>query len=183
MVPVSMRRADEIGPGNRISMVYILPVELESATERFEAVRAQMDALKASGRPDGTEMLYALGGLLPAPLRSPVVKALASPRNFNLTISQSPGPRGAVHVLGCEVEEVYSVVPIAERHSLAIGMVRYRRELFIGCYADPEALPEVHQLPELLDAELQALACRASRRDVPARGVSANRRPDEQPVG
>ncbi len=64
-------------------------------------------------------------------------------------------------MLGCEVE-VYSVVPIAERHSLATGMVRYRRELFIGCYADPEALSEVHRLPELLDAELQALACQGA---------------------
>jgi diacylglycerol O-acyltransferase len=168
MVPVSMRRADETGPGNRISMVYVaLPVERESPVGRLEAVRAQMHALKASSRPEGTEMLYALGGLLPAPLRSHVAKALVSPRIFNLTISQSPGPRGTVQVLGCEMQEVYSVVPIPERHSLAIGMVRYRNELFIGCYADPEALPEVRELPALLDAELQALARRASRRSVP----------------
>ena len=58
------------------------------------------------------------------------------------------------------MEEVYSVVPITERHALAVGMVRYRRELFIGCYADPVALPEVTRLPELLDAELRALAQR-----------------------
>jgi WS/DGAT/MGAT family acyltransferase len=179
MVPVSMRRPNETGPGNRISMVYVqLPVELDSPVRRLEAVRAQMRALKASGRPEGTEMLYAVGGLLPAPLRSPVVKALASPRIFNLTVSQSPGPRGTIHVLGCEVQEVYSVVPIAERHSLAIGMVRYRNELFIGCYADPEALPEVDQFPALLDAELQALARRAPRRRTPDDAA----RPSAQPV-
>jgi diacylglycerol O-acyltransferase / wax synthase len=170
MVPVSMRRANEIGPGNRISMVYIqLPVELTSAGERLEAVRAQMHAVKGSGRPEGTEALYAAVGLVPPPLRSPVVKALASPRSFNLTISQSPGPRGAIGILGCEVDEVFSVVPIAQGHSLAIGMVRYRGELFIGCYADPDALPEVRRLPALLDAEMRALAGRGSRRDV--RGV------------
>jgi diacylglycerol O-acyltransferase / wax synthase len=61
------------------------------------------------------------------------------------------------------MQEVYSVVPIPEGHSLAIGMLRYRNELFIGCYADPEALPEVRELPALLDAELQALGRRASR--------------------
>jgi hypothetical protein len=37
-------------------------------------------------------------------------------------------------------------------------MVRYRKELFIGCYADPDALPEVRLLPALLEAELRALA-------------------------
>jgi WS/DGAT/MGAT family acyltransferase len=168
MVPVSMRRATESGPGNRISMVYIhLPVNLGSPIERLEAVRSQMQQLKASQRAEDTEAFYAAGGLLPSPLRSPVVKALASPRVFNLTISQSPGPRGTVHVLGGELEEVYSVVPIAARHSLAIGMVRYRRELFIGCYADPVVLPDVSELPGLLDAELRALARHASRDDSP----------------
>ncbi len=166
MVPVSMRRADETGPGNRISMVYIkLPVDQDSPTERLQSVREEMQRLKASGRAEGTEILYAVGGLVPAPLRSPVVKALASPSLFNLTISQSPGPRGAVHVLGCELQEVYSVVPITEEHSLAIGMVRYRNELFVGCYADPDALPDVNLLPGLLDAEMQALARRAPRRE------------------
>jgi WS/DGAT/MGAT family acyltransferase len=179
MVPVSMRRADETGPGNHIAMVYVpLPVHLESPGQRLEAVREQMHALKASSRPEGTEMLYAAGGLLPAPLRSALVKALASPRIFNLTISQSPGPRGTVHMLGCEMQEVYSVVPIAERHSLAIGMVRYRSELFIGCYADPEALPEVDELPALLDTELHALARRGSQPGVPGNGS----RPPAQPV-
>src|SRR5205814_2349038 len=147
------------------SMVYIrLPVHMASATDRLEAVRAEMSALKASGRPQGTEILYAVGGLVPAPLRSRLVRALAAPRIFNLTISNSPAPRGTIHILGCEVHEGYWVVPIAPRHSLAIGLVRYRRELFIGCYADPEALPEVHDLPELLDAELRALKSRSGSR-------------------
>jgi diacylglycerol O-acyltransferase / wax synthase len=179
MVPVSMRAAGEAGPGNQISMVYIqLPVQLATPIERLEAVRAQMQGLKDSGRAEGTETLYAIGSLVPAPLRSPVVKALASPRVFNLTISNSPGPRGDVRVLGCEMDEVYSVVPISEQHSLAIGMVRYRRELFIGCYADPIALPEASALPALLDAELHALAEQGSRSGVRAGGTPvAGRQP------
>jgi hypothetical protein len=36
-------------------------------------------------------------------------------------------------------------------------MVRYRQELFFGCYADPDVLPDVHQLPALVEAELQEL--------------------------
>ena len=158
MVPVSMRRAGETGSGNKIAMVYIrLPVHLASPRERMECVREQTHQLKATDRPEGTQALYRTAALLPPPLRSPAVKAMSTPRVFNVTVSQSPGPRGSVKVMGCELGEVYSVVPIADGHSLAIGMVRYRQELFFGCYADPDALPAVHDLPGLLDAELRAL--------------------------
>jgi hypothetical protein len=179
MVPVSVRQLRENGQGNRIAMVTIrLPVHLSSARERLDWVRAETKHMKISGRAEGTETLYRAGGLLPAPMRGLVVGAMASPSVFNLTISQSPGPRGAVHVLGCELEEVYSVVPIADRHALAIGMVRYQHDLFFGCYADPDALPDVYELPRLFEAELHTLAgVDGARRDaVPAataRGTEA----------
>ena len=145
-------------------MVYIqLPVNLGSPHERLEWVRAQTARLKGSGRAEGTQTVYGAAGLLPAPLRSPVAKAMASPRVFNLTISQSPAPRGPLYLLGGELQEVFSVVPIAQGHALAIGLVRYRQALFFGCYADPDALPEVRELPTLLEAEMHALGSTARR--------------------
>jgi WS/DGAT/MGAT family acyltransferase len=158
MVPVSMRGVNEMGVGNQIAMPYIrLPVHLPTAKERLEWVSAQTRRLKYSERPAGMQTLYRGAAMLPAPLRTPVVRTMASPSMFNLTVSQSPGPRGALHLFGSELQEVYSVVPIAEGHALAIGMVRYRAELFFGCYADPDAFPSVHELPALLEAELSAL--------------------------
>jgi diacylglycerol O-acyltransferase / wax synthase len=126
-------------------------------------VRHQTKRLKQTDRPVGTQQLYQAAGLLPTPLRSPAAKAMATPRQFNLTVSQSPAPRGSLYLLGCELEEVYSVVPIAQGHALAIGMVRYRQELFFGCYADPDALPEVHRLPALSETELHELGRAATR--------------------
>jgi WS/DGAT/MGAT family acyltransferase len=169
MVPVSMRRANESGPGNRIAMVAIeLPVHLSSAPERLQFVRSRTRRLKDAGRAEGTYALMRAGGLVPAWLRSPVVRQLASPRVFNLTVSQSPAPRDALHMLGCEMQEVYSVVPIADRHALAIGMIRYRRELFFGCYADPDALPEIRELPGLLETEMLQLGAAAGESVVTA---------------
>jgi diacylglycerol O-acyltransferase / wax synthase len=158
MVPVSMRQFGDTAAGNQISMITIaLPVHLDSAVERLEWVREQTKRLKQTDRPAGTQKLYQAAGLLPTLLRSPAAKAMATPRQFNLTVSQSPAPRGSLYLLGCELEEVYSVVPIAQGHALAIGMVRYRQELFFGCYADPDALPDAHQLPALIEDELQQL--------------------------
>ncbi|HUR84499.1 MAG TPA: wax ester/triacylglycerol synthase family O-acyltransferase [Solirubrobacteraceae bacterium] len=158
MVPVSMRRLGDTAAGNQISMVFIpLPVHLDTPAERLGWVREQTELLKHTDRPAGTQTLYSACGLLPTPLRSPVARAMSAPRQFNLTVSQSPAPRGSLYLLGCELEEVYSVVPIAQGHALAIGMVRYRQELFFGCYADPDALPEIGELPGLIQAEVLAL--------------------------
>jgi diacylglycerol O-acyltransferase / wax synthase len=51
---------------------------------------------------------------------------------------------------------------------MAIGMVRYHQELLFGCYADPDVLPEVQQLPALIEAELQELGPRCDARSRPA---------------
>lgn len=159
MIPVSTRRIDDTTAGNQIAMVSIpLPTHLTSARARLDYVRDQTRLLKDNDRPAGVKALYKAAGLLPAPLRSPVARALAAPRQFNLTISNPPAPRGSLYLLGCELQEVYSVVPLVQGHALAIGMVRYRQELFLGCYADPDALQDVHDLPALLEAELHALA-------------------------
>ena len=165
MVPVSMRRHGEDGAGNQIAMVYMpLPVHLGTCGERLDFVREQTARLKHTDRPEATQaFVETAGGLVPPALRTPVVRALATSRQFNLTVSQSPAPRGSLFLLGCELDEVYSVVPIAQGHGLAIGMVRYRQELFFGCYADPDMLPEVHELPALLEGELQALGAAAGR--------------------
>ena len=159
MIPVSTRRMDDTAAGNQIAMVSIeLPIHLAGAQARLEYVREQTRALKHANRPAAVEALYQAAGLLPPPLRSPVARALAGPRQFNLTISNPPAPRGSLYLLGCELREIYSVIPLAPGHALAIGMVRYGQELFVGCYADPDALPDVHDLPALLEAELHALA-------------------------
>ncbi|MFP5363625.1 MAG: wax ester/triacylglycerol synthase family O-acyltransferase [Thermoleophilia bacterium] len=173
MVPVSLRRHGEEEAGNQIAMVYMpLPIHLPTSAQRLEWVREQTSRLKHTDRPEATAAFVDSLGLVPPPLRTPVARALATPRQFNITVSQSPAPRGSIYLLGCELEEVYSVVPIAQGHALAIGMVRYRNELFFGCYADPDALPEVHDLPGLLASELEDLAAAA------AAGRAAPRAPE-----
>ncbi len=180
MVPVSMRRIGEDEAGNQIAMVYMpLPIHLPTSGQRLEFVREQTARLKHTDRPAATQAFVQAAGLVPPPLRTPLVRALGAPRQFNLTVSQSPAPRGSLYLLGCEMEEVYSVVPIAQGHSLAIGMVRYRQELFFGCYADPHALPEVRELPALLAAELEELASAAAAE----RGVERTNRAEKADSG
>ena len=48
-----------------------------------------------------------------------------SPRLYNLTVSNVPGPRMALYAGGAKVRSIYPVIPIPQRHALSIGVLSY----------------------------------------------------------
>jgi WS/DGAT/MGAT family acyltransferase len=173
MVPVSVRADDDRAAlGNRISMAFVeLPADVSSARTRLALVQERTGAFKTSGRADGTGTVFSALGLLPDPLRSVAARAVGSARVYNLTVSNVPGPDAPLYMLGCELREAHPVVPIAEEHALSIGIFSYHGALHFGLYADPDALPEVAELPAALSAATLTLA-RAVKRGRPARTPS-----------
>jgi WS/DGAT/MGAT family acyltransferase len=166
MVPVSVRPDDQRQDlGNRITFAFIkLPVATRSRAARMQHVRRETAAFKQSGCPAGTGAVLAALGVLPDPVKNRAARLASSKRVFNLTVSNIPGPRFPVYMLGAELSEAYPVVPIAAEHTLSIGMFSYRDDMFFGLYSDPETLPEATELPRLLDAEIRALARPPRRR-------------------
>jgi hypothetical protein len=81
----------------------------------------------------------------------------ASPRAFNLVVSNIPGPRIPLYMRGCELKEVYPVVPLANSHALSIGMTTVQREACFGLYADRDALPNADRLADHIDAAIDEL--------------------------
>jgi diacylglycerol O-acyltransferase len=166
MVPVSMRTTDEAASlGNRISFVFVeLPVDLHRPLDRLAAVKEATKAFKRDGRASGGEVVMSALGMLPEPLKDRAAKLASSPRMYNLTVSNVPGPRVPVYLLGAELIEAYPVIPLPEGHALSIGMFSYRDRLCFGAYADPSALPAVNALPGALSASVLELCGRAGRR-------------------
>jgi WS/DGAT/MGAT family acyltransferase len=176
MVPVSVRRPDEDrGQGNRITFAFVdLPVSERSPTARLERVREQMAALKESGEVAGTEILLRSVGSLPEPLKRRAAKLAASPRLYNLTISNVPGPRIPLYAAGARVRSIYPVIPIPEDHALSLGVLSYDDGLHFAVYADPEALPDAGRLPVMLEEATEELA--AAVRPTGARAEQPRRR-------
>ena len=85
-------------------------------------------------------MLRSLG-FAPSPVQRMVSRLIASPRTFNLTVSNIPGPREPMYMRGCPLAEAYPVVPIADRHALSIGVTTVGDGAFFGLYADPRVAP------------------------------------------
>ena len=165
MVPVSRRGEDEMADmGNRIAFVFIdLPVHLRDPLARLAAIREATAAFKDSERASGGEALMNGLGMLPVPLQAPVARYAASARMYNLVVSNVPGPRMPVYLLGAECVEVLPAIPLSEGHALSIGVFTLRDSVCFGAYADPEALPQVRELPAALSVATLELSAAEMR--------------------
>ena len=159
MVPVNVRGAAENGDGgNRISFMFVgLPCDEVDPARRLQSIHAETAGRKDEDEAHWVETVFDAIGYLPQPVRNAVSNVIASPLIFNLTVSNIPGPREPMYMLGCELDEAYPVVPIADRHALSIGVTTICDDAFFGIYADREALPDSDLVASAIDDSLDEL--------------------------
>jgi diacylglycerol O-acyltransferase / wax synthase len=159
MVPVNVRDEGAEGDlGNRISFMFVeLPCGEPDALQRLGAVHESTALRKAAGDPQGTDAALQALSYAPGPLQRVVSHLVASPRTFNLVVSNIPGPRIPMYLRGCELQEAYPVVPLAKDHALSIGMTTVNDDACFGFYADRKTLPDADLLPAHVDAAIDEL--------------------------
>jgi diacylglycerol O-acyltransferase / wax synthase len=162
-IPVSLHHRDE-APGelsNRDSFLNVdLPLSEPDPLARLDRISAETAARKTAG--DAQELYDLFHALARCP---PVERALrhvaTGPHEFSLSISNVPGPRGELTVLGRTVERLGSVAEPAQRHALRVSAISYAGAVGVGVCTDPEALPGIAELAEAIGdsiAELRAAA-------------------------
>jgi diacylglycerol O-acyltransferase / wax synthase len=159
MVPVSVRDPGAEGElGNRISFVFVeLPCDEPDAQRRLQRVRAAMTERKSGGEPEGAEALLDAAEYAPRTLQRALAHVVASPRTFNVVVSNIPGPAAPLYMRGCRLEEAYPVVPLAERHGVSIGMTSVAGQACFGVYADAGSVPDGDLLAEAVAESLDEL--------------------------
>jgi WS/DGAT/MGAT family acyltransferase len=158
MVPVNVREGETSELGNRISFVFVdLPCDEPDPIRRLQNVRLEMSERKEAGLPEGGDEVMTAVKYLPRPAQHAITRMIASPKTFNLTVSNIPGPRQPMYMLGCEMEAAYPVVPIADKHAVSIGMTTIRDEACFGLYAASEMLPDSDELAAAMDASIDEL--------------------------
>ena len=158
MVPVSLRSAGDDGSlGNRVSFAFIdLPLDVASPERRLARVHTATAAFKRGGSRRGRRRSSAPWDC--CPIRCATSQRRPSRTRASTTSrSRTSRPRAPLYMLGAELIESHPVVPIAEGHALSIGIFSYRDTLGFGLYADPDAFPQVDDLPQTLDTSLREL--------------------------
>jgi diacylglycerol O-acyltransferase / wax synthase len=159
MVPVSLRGADEAaGLGNRISFLFIdLPTDEPDPLRRLRAVHGMTKERKESRQAEGAELVMNAVSHAPHVVQRAMARLAASPRTFNLVVSNIPGPPEPMWMRGCRLREAYPIVPLADRHALAIGVTSLPDGVFFGLYADRKMLPDAGAIAESIGEALDEL--------------------------
>jgi WS/DGAT/MGAT family acyltransferase len=145
-------------PGNRDSFFCLdLPLGPRDPGERLSAVRRATKVRKHDHDAERLDsLMHELGRVSPL-LRRFAEQLLAHPRSFALNVSNVPGPRRGVEVLGVPALALYSLAEIRERHALRIAVLSIAGTLRFGLCADPTLLPDVDLLAASIEAEAAEL--------------------------
>jgi WS/DGAT/MGAT family acyltransferase len=159
-VPVSMHHRDEdpASLGNRDSFLFCdLPVSEPDPRSRVAAINAETRSRKEHHDPaELYSFFHSLSHIRPL---YRLASGLASgPREFALSVSNVPGPREPVRLLGARVAELNSFAEPADRHALRASAVSLAGRMGFGLCTDPGAVPGVAELADGLDTSLAELS-------------------------
>lgn len=160
-VPVSLHHEGD-DAGNRDSFFSVsLPLNEADPVARLRAIHAATAVRKADH--DAEEMdhlLRDLAGVSPRLARF-CSRLEESPRRFAVSVSNVPGPRGEVTVLGGRVRALHSIAEIGERHALRVSVVSLAGKLCVGFCSDPAIIEGIGVMAGGADAEAEALVAAA----------------------
>jgi WS/DGAT/MGAT family acyltransferase len=161
-VPVSLHTPAPPGsadaqPGNRDSFFCLdLPLGSADPLERLAVIRHA--TLIRKQEHDAQHLDAVMQRLARTPRLSRFAEdVLSHPRSFALYVSNVPGPRRPVRVLGVPVRALYSLAEIGEHHALRVAVVSLAGSLNVGLVADPTLLADVDHLAAGIQAEAAAL--------------------------
>ncbi len=177
LVPVSVRApGEESIYDNRVSAVLAdLPVHVADPAERLAAVRAELEALKASKEAMVGEALASLGRYSLYPVASWWTRlAFRLPQREIVTVTTNvPGPGQPLYGMGRRLLEIIPYVPIATTVRTGISIFSYDGNLTFGVTGDFAANPDLDVLARGIEHGVSELLAAANRHQ---RSAAANRR-------
>ena len=179
LVPVAIRsEAERRSLGNRVSMLLMpLPLEERDPRRRLKRVSETTRELKESKRSEGVEAVATLADWTLNGLLSQLARFALKLRIANMVVTNVPGPRDPVHLLGARMLAAYPVVPLGANQSLGVAVLSYAGGLYWGFNADWDAMPYLHEVVRAVEAEFEALSLM-----VPAAAAKSARKRTSRPA-
>ncbi|MEI8262151.1 MAG: WS/DGAT domain-containing protein, partial [Actinomycetes bacterium] len=171
MLPVSIAIPTHEGDslGSKVAATIVdLPVGEPDPAVRVQQVSYQMAQLEENDHFVGASNIADIAGFGPPTLHALGARLGASltRRVYNLVITNVPGPQHPLYAAGARMTAAYPVVPLGIGQALSIGLTSYDGGVYLGLFADRDALPDLDVLVSCLhDARMELLErCEERRR-------------------
>jgi diacylglycerol O-acyltransferase / wax synthase len=158
-VPVALRvQADTAAFGNQVGLMIVpLPVgELDPVQRLRRVTRATTERKR---QPERLASLRPVGSLT-------ILRALnrysRHQRIVDLFVTNVPGPKFPLYLLGARLVEAFPVVQVAGNVPLSVAVLSYAGQLNIGIQSDPDGLPDLEVFVDGLRQSLEELGAATS---------------------
>jgi WS/DGAT/MGAT family acyltransferase len=184
LVPVSTRTSEAGDLGNHVSGMFVeLPVGERDPVVVLGEVARQTEQHKRAAQAEPIDAMVRASRLAPAPVRDVIAWLLSRPQAFNAVLSNIPGPKEPLYLLGRRMQAAYPAVPLAQGHGLSVGVLSYCGSLHVGLYADPEVVPDVVAVARDFASAFDALRLAIDPRSPRPRRRGAESRPRVRRIG
>ncbi|UGS34791.1 wax ester/triacylglycerol synthase domain-containing protein [Capillimicrobium parvum] len=156
-VPVSLHHEGD-DAGNRDSFFSVaLPLNEADPIARLKAVHtATLERKIDHDAETMDELMRDLAKISPR-LERFAARVEQSPRRFAVNVSNVPGPRTPVTVLGSPLDTLHSIAEIGERHALRVAVVSACGRLGFGFCADPSIVEDLEEMARGVEIEAAIL--------------------------
>jgi diacylglycerol O-acyltransferase len=160
-VPVSLHHEGDDAANRDSFFALALPLNEPDPVARLRAVNEATKVRKADHDAEEMDALLRDLARVSPRLERFCGRVEESPRRFALSVSNVPGPRDPVTVLGAPVTTVHALAEIGEHHALRVAVVSLADRLCYGFCADPAIVHDLREMPEGVEAEAAALIAAA----------------------
>ena len=156
-VPVSLHSEGD-DAGNRDSF-FTLPVPLNEAdpVTRLCEIHRQTGERKQEHDAEHLERFMAELNKASPRLERFAKRIEACPRSFALAVSNVPGPRRPVSVLGSPVKSMHSLAEVGRHHALRVAVESIGGDLCFGLIADPGIVDDLDIMARAIEAQAAEL--------------------------
>jgi diacylglycerol O-acyltransferase len=162
VVPVSVidRELEATSLGSQIAPHFVtLPIAEPSPVVRLHQVSYSFQAHKETGRAVAANRLAGIAGFAPTTFHAIGSRVAAAEvrRDFQISITNVPGPQSPLYAAGARMLRTYPIPPLLPNQALAIGVTSYDGSVFYGITADRDLVPDVDVLGQCVTEALTEL--------------------------
>ena len=157
MVPVNLRPLDEAWKlGNRFGLApLVLPIGIENPVGRVYAVRARMNALKASYQPLLAFAVLAVAGQLAKPLQDMILGLFS--KKATAVMTNVPGPRVPLKFCGATLKQTMFWVPASGDIGVGVSILSYGGGVQFGLITDEALCDDPQAIVDCFQPEFEKL--------------------------